>query len=244
MHNEKNSACVIPPIIRPAATTAKTGAAATIASLPMRSGEARGGSAVPALVIDGVTKTFRSGNSSQVTAVDDLTRARGVTVSTVMQFAWAVLLSRITGQRTVVFGETVSGRPADLDGVETMVGLFINTLPAVADVDPGARAADVLDALQASKVAVLDHQHLGLPELTALVGRGQLFDTLAVHESYPVDAQSLKQGADAGGIGIEDLDATDSTHYPLNLVTGVVGDQIELKLKCLPAAFDERQVHV
>ncbi|MGF0327427.1 amino acid adenylation domain-containing protein [Gordonia hongkongensis] len=177
-------------------------------------------------------------------AVDDLTRARGVTVSTVMQFAWAVLLSRITGQRTVVFGETVSGRPADLDGVETMVGLFINTLPAVADVDPGARAADVLDALQASKVAVLDHQHLGLPELTALVGRGQLFDTLAVHESYPVDAQSLKQGADAGGIGIEDLDATDSTHYPLNLVTGVVGDQIELKLKYLPAAFDERQVHV
>ncbi|MGW9266472.1 amino acid adenylation domain-containing protein, partial [Gordonia terrae] len=177
-------------------------------------------------------------------AVEDLTRARGVTVSTVMQFAWAVLLSRITGQRTVVFGETVSGRPADLDGVETMVGLFINTLPAVADVDPGARAADVLDALQASKVAVLDHQHLGLPELTALVGRGQLFDTLAVHESYPVDAQSLKQGADAGGIGIEDLDATDSTHYPLNLVTGVVGDQIELKLKYLPAAFDERQVQV
>ncbi|WP_137811337.1 non-ribosomal peptide synthetase, partial [Gordonia sp. GAMMA] len=177
-------------------------------------------------------------------AVDDLTRARGVTVSTVMQFAWAVLLSRITGRRTVVFGETVSGRPADLDGVETMVGLFINTLPAVADVDPGARAADVLDALQASKVAVLDHQHLGLPELTALVGRGQLFDTLAVHESYPVDAQSLKRGADAGGIGIEDLDATDSTHYPLNLVTGVVGDQIELKLKYLPAAFDERQVEV
>ncbi|PKZ63888.1 non-ribosomal peptide synthetase, partial [Gordonia terrae] len=177
-------------------------------------------------------------------AVDDLTRARGVTVSTVMQFAWAVLLSRITGQRTVVFGETVSGRPADLDGVETMVGLFINTLPAVADVDPNARAVDVLDALQASKVAVLDHQHLGLPELTALVGRGQLFDTLAVHESYPVDAQSLKQGADAGGIGIEDLDATDSTHYPLNLVTGVVGDRIELKLKYLPAAFDDRQVQV
>ncbi|WP_415270932.1 amino acid adenylation domain-containing protein [Gordonia amicalis] len=177
-------------------------------------------------------------------AIEDLTRASGVTVSTVMQFAWAVLLSRITGQRAVVFGETVSGRPADLDGVETMVGLFINTLPAVADVDPNATAAQVLSAMQAAKVKVLDHQHLGLPELTALVGRGQLFDTLTVHESYPVDAQSLKQGADAGGIGVEDLQASDSTHYPLNLVTGVIGDRFELKLKYLPAAFTDRQVDV
>ncbi|ETA04625.1 hypothetical protein V525_23105, partial [Gordonia alkanivorans CGMCC 6845] len=177
-------------------------------------------------------------------AIEDLTRASGVTVSTVMQFAWAVLLSRITGQRAVVFGETVSGRPADLDGVETMVGLFINTLPTVADVDPNATAAQVLSAMQAAKVGVLDHQHLGLPELTALVGRGQLFDTLTVHESYPVDAQSLKQGADAGGIGVEDIQASDSTHYPLNLVTGVVGDRFELKLKYLPAAFSDRQVDV
>ena len=60
---------------------------------------------------------------------DQLARERGVTVSTVLQFAWAVLLSRMTGNRVVAFGETVSGRPSDLDGVEGMVGLFINPYP-------------------------------------------------------------------------------------------------------------------
>ncbi|NED60090.1 hypothetical protein G3I15_04025, partial [Streptomyces sp. SID10244] len=76
------------------------------------------------------------------------------------------------------FAETVSGRPADLEGVESMVGLFINTLPAVVDVDPTAPISDVLGRLQEAKVSVLDHQHLVLPELTALSGvAGALFDT-------------------------------------------------------------------
>ncbi|MBE7194370.1 MAG: amino acid adenylation domain-containing protein, partial [Gordonia polyisoprenivorans] len=178
------------------------------------------------------------------TAIDELTRSRGVTVSTVMQFAWAALLSRITGEQVVVFGETVSGRPADLDGVEMMVGLFINTLPAVVDVDPDVSMAHILDTIQSSKIAVLDHQHIGLPDLAALVGKGPLFDTLTVHESYPVNAESLTGAGAVGGIGIKDLSASDATQYPLNLVSGVIGDRIELKLKYLPAAFDAQQVQV
>ncbi|GAC71058.1 non-ribosomal peptide synthetase, partial [Gordonia soli] len=177
-------------------------------------------------------------------AIEATARETGVTVSTVLQFAWAVLLSRVTGERVVTFGETVSGRPADLDGVESMVGLFINTLPAVVDVDPSASVVDVLRKVQADKVAVLDHQQIALPELIAETGvAGALFDTLAVHESYPIDSDSLAT-TDVGGLRVRGVDATDATHYPLTMVTGPVGDRIELKLKYLPAAFADRQVEI
>ncbi|WYY18777.1 amino acid adenylation domain-containing protein [Gordonia malaquae] len=176
-------------------------------------------------------------------AVEHLARAQGVTLSTVLQAAWAVLLSRLTGNRVVAFGETVSGRPADLDGVESIVGLFINTLPAVVDVDPHASVAQVLGRLQQAKVSVLDYQHLGLPQITALTGMPTLFNTLTVYESYPVDNESLST-ADAsmtGGLEILGVDATDATHYPLNLATMMSGDLLALKLKYLPSAFDDEQ---
>ncbi|WP_161893845.1 non-ribosomal peptide synthetase [Gordonia spumicola] len=176
-------------------------------------------------------------------AVTAAARSRGVTVSTVLQVAWGLLLSRITGQRTVAFGETVSGRPADLPGVESMVGLFINTVPVVVDLDPAATAADVLADLQAAKVAVLDHHHIGLPELSAVVGAGQLFDTLAVHESFPVDTGSLRD-RDLGGLTVEGVDTLDATHYPLIMVTGENGDRLDMTLTYLPSAFDERRIDV
>ncbi|WYY18776.1 non-ribosomal peptide synthase/polyketide synthase [Gordonia malaquae] len=175
--------------------------------------------------------------------IGEFARRRGVTTSTVLQFAWGVLLSRITGTQTVAFGETVSGRPADLSGVESIVGLFINTLPVVVDVDPTASIADVISRLQAAKVSVLDHQHLGLPELLSLTGGGQLFDTLAVHESYPVNTESLT-GRDLGGLTVDGVDVVDATHYPLTLVTGEAGASIEVKLKYLPSAFDDAQAEV
>ncbi|EGD53199.1 non-ribosomal peptide synthetase, partial [Gordonia neofelifaecis] len=181
------------------------------------------------------------------TAVEDVSRTSGATVSTVLQFAWALLISRYTGNRVVSFGETVSGRPADLDGVESMVGLFINTLPVVVDVDPAASAAEVLAALQADKVKVLDHQHLGLSELTALTGLSGLFDTSTVYESYPVDTDSLTSadtGAAGDGLEILGADVSDATHYPLNLSAAPTAEGILLTLKYLPTAFSDRQVEV
>ncbi|MGW9267005.1 amino acid adenylation domain-containing protein, partial [Gordonia terrae] len=179
-------------------------------------------------------------------AINRLARERGVTVSTILQFAWAVLLSRMTGNQVVAFGETVSGRPSDLDGVEGMVGLFINTVPSVVDVDPAAPIGDVLAAMQADKVAVLDHQHVGLADLTALAGIGALFDTLTVFESFPVDSDSLSTADTslAGGLQIVGVDAGDSTHYPLNLASSPSGDRLLLKLKYLPSAFADDQVGV
>jgi len=181
-----------------------------------------------------------------VAGLERTARQSGSTMATALQLAWAVLLSRLTDNRVVTFGETVSGRPAGLDGVESMVGLFINTLPAVVDVDPDATIAEVLGRLQADKTAVLDHQHIGLPEILTAVGRPQLFDTLTVHESYPVDNDSLAGGAaDAAvGLSIRDVEVSDATHYPLNLATSPTPAGIAVRLTYLPDAFADDQVAV
>ncbi|WP_156529367.1 non-ribosomal peptide synthetase, partial [Gordonia sp. 852002-10350_SCH5691597] len=182
-----------------------------------------------------------------VAGLESVARAQGSTLATVLQFAWAVLLSRVTGERVVTFGETVSGRPADLDDAASMVGLFINTLPAVVDVDPSKPIAEVVAALQESKVAVLDHQHLGLPELIALAGvDGALFDTLTVHESYPVDTESISTtDPSSTGLDIAEVVVSDSTHFPLNMVTSPMSDGgLSITLKYLPSAFDDEQIRV
>src|SRR5258708_35784461 len=71
-------------------------------------------------------------------------RKHGLTLNTFMQTAWAILLGRMTGRDDVVFGVTVAGRPSEIAGIESMVGLFINTLPLRVDLAPAKRLLDLL----------------------------------------------------------------------------------------------------
>ncbi len=178
--------------------------------------------------------------------LESLARENSTTMATVVQFAWAVFLSRLTGVRTVSFAETVSGRSADIDGMESMIGMFINTIPAVVDVAPDATVLDVLATMQTNKVKVLDHQQLGLSTLIAQTGLPVLFDTLTVYESYPVNVDSVAgiDASAAGGFQLVGVKSTDATHYPLNLSASRRGAELALKLKYLPSAFTSEQVAV
>ncbi|WP_425270387.1 amino acid adenylation domain-containing protein, partial [Gordonia alkanivorans] len=178
--------------------------------------------------------------------LEALGRDNSTTMSTVVQFAWAVFLSRLTGNRTVSFAETVSGRSPDIEGMESMVGMFINTIPAVVDVDPDATVVEVLTAMQADKVKVLDYQQLGLPVLVAQTGLPTLFDTLAVYESYPVNVDSVAgiDASSAGGLQLVGAETSDATHYPLNLSASRRGAELALKIKFLPTAFTTEQVAI
>src|SRR4029077_1609925 len=88
-------------------------------------------------------------------------RAHGLTLNTIMQGAWGMLLSRLSGSEEVVFGITVSGRPAEVPGIEGMVGLFINTLPLRLRVRPGERLIKALAALQDEQSRLTAYQYLG-----------------------------------------------------------------------------------
>ncbi|MEC3954370.1 amino acid adenylation domain-containing protein [Nocardia sp. CDC153] len=145
-------------------------------------------------------------------------RGSGATVNTAVQAAWALLLAMLTGRTDVVFGGTVSGRPPQLAGVEDMVGLFINTLPVRVRLDPAERVGDLLARVQDEQAKLLDHQHVGLAAIHRAVGLPELFDTLTVFESYPIDRETLSRALDIAGMRILDVSGTDATPYPLNLM--------------------------
>ncbi len=145
-----------------------------------------------------------------------LARARGWTMNTLVQGAWGLLLSSATGRSDVLFGATVSGRPADLPGVESMVGLFINTVPVRLRLDPAERVSGMFHRLQDEQTELMGHQHLGLTDIQELAGGGSLFDTLAVFENYPLDSDALERTVD--GVRVHDVHGHDATHYPLSLI--------------------------
>nr|AGS49260.1 long-chain-fatty-acid--CoA ligase [uncultured bacterium esnapd1.2] len=165
---------------------------------------------------------------STFTALTDLARSQGLTLNTLVQGAWAVVLGSLTGQDDVVFGTTVSGRPAELEGVETMVGLFINTLPVRVRLDPREPLVAGLRRLQQEQTRLQPYQQLGLADVQRLAGPGELFDTTMVFENYPVDVGS--GGADGfRGVRVTSSLSRDATHYPLALVV-VARGSLKLRL--------------
>ncbi|NMN94234.1 non-ribosomal peptide synthetase [Antrihabitans stalactiti] len=151
-------------------------------------------------------------------ALTDLGKSLGVTVNTAVQAAWALLLAMLTGRTDVVFGGTVSGRPPQLAGVEDMVGLFINTVPVRVQLNPAETVTELLVRIQSNQATMLDHQHIGLADIHQAVGLPELFDTLTVFESYPIDTDALAATMDIAGMRIVAIEGTDATPYPLNLM--------------------------
>src|SRR6202163_2124695 len=164
-------------------------------------------------------------------------RARGLTLNSYIQGAWAMLLGRLTGRDDVVFGITVAGRPPEIAGIESMVGLFINTLPLRVKLPPDKPLADLLSELQDSQSRLMAHQHVGLAEIQGLVGLGELFDTLVVFENYPVDHAALAKASN--GLHATPIAGHDASHYPLSLAA-VPGERLRLRLEYRPDLF-ERQ---
>jgi surfactin family lipopeptide synthetase C len=171
------------------------------------------------------------------TRLQSLARGHQLTVSTLVQGAWAILLSRYSGQEDVVFGATVSGRPADLAGVESMVGLFINTLPIRVQASPEAFLLDWLKQLQAQQVELRQYEYSSLVQVQGWsdVPRGlPLFDSIVVFENYPVNA-SL--GSPEGRLEFLNVRGVERTNYPLTLVV-LPGTQLSLQLSYDCRSFD------
>ncbi len=170
-------------------------------------------------------------------ALDTVVTRHGVTMNTVVQAAWGILLSRLLSRRDVVFGATVSGRPPQLSGVESMLGLFINTVPVRVRMDPDETCAQLLTRLQGEQVSLLDHHYLGLGDIQARIGLGNLFDTLSVFESYPVDKSGFDEHTDIAGMRVTALDARDATHYPITLLS-ILEPRLRLSLRYQHGIFD------
>nr|AGS49832.1 long-chain-fatty-acid--CoA ligase [uncultured bacterium esnapd16.2] len=156
--------------------------------------------------------TLEDGLSRRLVA---FTRCHGVTMNTLFQGVWALLLGRLTGRDDVVFGAAVAGRPPEIPGVESVVGLFMNTLPVRGRLDPAAPFVDMLTGLQARQVAMMPHQHVGLSQITQYAGPGAAFDTLVVFENYPRPPRT-PEGPDAIVMRPAGI-PNDSGHYPVSM---------------------------
>ncbi|WP_406478545.1 amino acid adenylation domain-containing protein [Streptomyces platensis] len=167
--------------------------------------------------------------------LDRFARQRGLTVNTLVQGAWAVVLGRLTGRDDVVFGTLVSGRPPEVAGIESMVGMFINTVPVRVRLDTGAPVADNLARLQDEQTALLSRHHLSLARIQRLAGTGDLFDTFMVFENFPGDDGTRPSYA---GVRVGVAEGHDSAHYPLRVVAGLTGQRLQIELEYRPDLFD------
>ncbi|GAB2444441.1 non-ribosomal peptide synthase/polyketide synthase [Streptomyces incanus] len=167
-------------------------------------------------------------------------REAGLTLNTVVQGAWALLLARYGAEDDVVFGTTVSGRPDDLSGVESMVGMFINTVPTRIRVDAGRAAGAWLRELQDAQAESRRYAAVSLAELTRLsdVPSGSpLFHSMVAFENYPFD-EARTAGS---GVRLAEVTSRDATNYPL-VLRAYHGERLGFDLAYDPALFDAATV--
>ncbi|MFN8178108.1 MAG: non-ribosomal peptide synthase/polyketide synthase [bacterium] len=145
-------------------------------------------------------------------------RALGLTPSTVVQAAWALVLAACSGERDVVFGATSSGRPADVEGIESAVGLFINTLPLRARIEPSTTARAWMHALQRDGAELRTWEFASLAAVQRCAEtppNTPLFETLLVFENYPLDVAALRRRESFTVSGVR---LHEETNYPLTIV--------------------------
>ena len=160
--------------------------------------------------------------------VQTFSRERGLTLNTLAQGALALLLHRYSREPATVFGSTVSGRPAELDGVESMVGLFINTLPLKARFEPGTRALPWLRELQQQFTDSRRFEFGSLAEIQSCSGvpaDQPLFQAVLIFENYP---GSLS--ASGGQLQCRFLEDIETTNFPINLVILAQEQRLHLRL--------------
>ncbi|WP_405551309.1 amino acid adenylation domain-containing protein [Streptomyces sp. NBC_01171] len=166
-------------------------------------------------------------------------RASRLTLNTLVQGAWGLVLAHLTGRSDVVFGTTVSGRPPEIPGIETMIGLFINTVPVRLRPEPGESLAALLTRLQEEQARLLGHQYVGLTEICETAGLDRLFDTLAVFENYPLDAEALRTAQQGmAGLTVAGIEGTDAAHYPLTLTIAPGEDSLRITFGYRSALLD------
>ncbi|MDC9589265.1 amino acid adenylation domain-containing protein [Xenorhabdus sp. XENO-10] len=156
-----------------------------------------------------------------------LCQQRGLTLNTLMQGIWSLLLSIHSGSPDVVFGSPVSGRFGQTDGLGQHVGLFSNTLPVRIILDMAQPLLPQLEKLQAQQIQLIEHDNIGLGEIQQIAGTGTLFDTLLVVENYP---EVKRNQEEIQNITCQSINNRGYTHYPLTLLV-LPGQRLRLLME-------------
>ena len=181
----------------------------------------------------------------QTARLQHFAKLNKTTVNTVLQLAWGYLLHRYSGEQHVLFGTTLSGRPAEVAGIEEMVGLFINTIPVKVSIDAGAAVGQQLEAMAASFQASASFAYLPLTEIgqcSRIAAGTGLFDSMLVFENYPLDAAAEADSAAARpAFQIEQYASFEETGYKLAL-SASLRETLTIKLRYRRVLFDDASI--
>jgi hypothetical protein len=167
-------------------------------------------------------------------ALRSYARRHRLTVNTVAQAAWGLLVGHLSGRTDVVFGVTVSGRPPELPGVDTMIGMFINTLPVRISAREADALAPLLQSLQARQVESRRFEYCSLTQIQTWcnVARGaRLYDSLLAFHNYPGQQSGDASALAGGGASLGELRAVSQVAYPLEMEIMPAPEAAELVLR-------------
>ena len=182
-------------------------------------------------------------NEGQTQSLSQLARAHRVTVSAMVQACWAATLHSFCGSDDLLFGVTISGRPESLQGVESMIGLFINTLPLRIAFHHGSSLLAWLEELQTRQMALTRFGYSPLYEIQNWCGRHAqtpLFDSILIFQNYPRDSPQDHPDVPVadGGLSLVKIEVTGRANYPISLTASLRSD-LALQLNYDTEQFSE-----
>ena len=175
-------------------------------------------------------------------ALQNTARENQITLNTVLQGAWALVLGHYQNSTNPVFGAAYSGRPPEISGIEGMVGPCVNNLPVRAKISAETPASAWLKQLQREQFNASQHQYNSIEQIQSWSGipwRYRLFDSLIVFQNY-ASSGAIEQLSER--VTVEVADAPESTNYPLTL-TVVPGGKLRLKMLYRPEQFEAANIH-
>lgn len=175
----------------------------------------------------------------------ELAKESQLTLNALVQSAWAAVLHYFSGDDEVVFGATISGRPPTLENVESIVGLFINSIPVSAKIHAAMPLSDLFSHLQNMNSESQEFGYFSLSEiqqLSAVSSGSNLFDSLVVFENYPIDQAVAKNSAKLP-IDIDNVGSFGETNFPLTIVVSN-GECLNLKLRYKKGMFADSQIEM
>ena len=189
------------------------------------------------------TRCTYSFNEKTTQYLTKIASKHNVTVNTVFQALWGILLQKYTNSQDIVFGAVVSGRPAEVEGIEEMIGLFINTVPIRFKTSSNDRFSDVLKRLQQSLLSIKQYEYLSLAEIQLLTEeKNNLVDHLLIFENYPINKEFKKYSNEQDvGFEVKELDMYEQTNFDLS-VTIIPEETILLRLDFNGDLYDKKTI--
>ncbi len=180
-------------------------------------------------------------SADEAEEVRAMARRENITINTVVQGAWSLLLHHYSREEKVVFGATVSGRPAQIPDVQSMVGLFINTLPMRVDYEGDKSTRLWLREIQQQGLSLRDYEYSALADVqkqSGVEGALPLFESILVFENYPVEEE---MGRQKSSLTLSDFAVYEQTNFPLTLLVAADRELI-IDASYQPTRFTEEAV--